>query len=155
MNSKSKKISSAVFEVNLSAKKTAKSASLAKKKPMPSPKLSFAYCVGEVASIQNGAEHWQQFIFTIGGQNVSRMATNNCERYDIANDSWSELPPLKEACYSASCIHTVNNQLFAVGGFDKQNALMKTVQYLDLEDEANDWKVIAPKLKLPMCNVGL
>lgn len=32
---------------------------------------------------------------------------------------------------------------------------MKTVQYLDLEDEANDWKVIAPKLKLPMCNVGL
>lgn len=76
---------------------------------MPSPKLSFAYCVGEVASIQNGAEHWQQFIFTIGGQNVSRMATNNCERYDIANDSWSELPPLKESCYSASCIHTVNN----------------------------------------------
>ena len=155
MNSKTKKISNAVFEVRLTKSSSGKSSNLIKKKAMLTPKLSFAYCIGENASMVNGVETWKQYIFTIGGQNVSRIATDSCERYDIANDVWTQLPVLKEACYSASCIQTDGNQLFVVGGFNAQNNLIKTIQYLDLEDEANDWVIIAPKLKQPMCNVGL
>ena len=104
---------------------------------MPTPKISFGCCIDEL----------NEFIYVVGGLEAKDVISKECTAYNIAEDTWDQLPSLSQPLYSASCIVFNSNSLYTIGGVNSSHKETKIFQRLNL-DEPKDWEVL--QLKLPM-----
>jgi hypothetical protein len=56
------------------------------------------------------------FVYAFGGFSNENAITNLCERYDLCNNSWIKLPPMKYP--KAYCTpYAIGDHIYLVGGF--------------------------------------
>ena len=79
---------------------------------MPTAKISFGCCVDDM----------NERIYTVGGLKGKGNCIEECTAYDIEGNKWTTLPPLNEACYSASCIVFNSDSLYAIGGINSSGS---------------------------------
>ncbi|MEK7396290.1 MAG: kelch repeat-containing protein [Candidatus Poribacteria bacterium] len=95
-----------------------------KKKPMPTPRVSFGFCV------INGK------VYVIGGMNQNFSATNGVWEYDPNQETWTQktnMPTIRDA-FTANVI---NGKIYCIGGFNWAFGILPLSTY-DIYDPTND-----------------
>jgi len=81
-----------------------------------------------------------QYIFVVGGYASDSvdgpMQLDSVERYDTINEQWTLVQPLNCRRSALSCV-TLDNRLFALGGYDGKN-FSSVVEYYD--PEKDEWR---------------
>jgi hypothetical protein len=95
----------------------------------------------------HSAVYHAQLLYVVGG--YFKLAYNSqplgqCERYVCAENRWEALPPLPEACYTASLV-VLEGSLYALGGY--AGRLLDLIQRLRLEELT--WEIMELRLALP------
>jgi len=77
----------------------------------------------------------QNEIYVAGGY-IMGAVSKKCEAYNVATNTWRELPPLnEEKCASSLCV-LGGRYLYCIGGFSKSDSsgayLLSTIEMLDL-----------------------
>ena len=82
------------------------------------------------------------FIYAIGGTSYGPPCTD-CEKYDVANDKWAQLPNLQQGKSGGAAIVFNNKYIYAIGG-DIQERVTGVVLHERMEkDLLGKWEVIA------------
>ena len=78
----------------------------------------------------------QGFIYAIGG--YSTKAEKSVEKYDIANNRWTDVRSMNvERYFNAACV--LQGKIFVVGGYSSVNKIEKTIECYD--PELNQWMI--------------
>ena len=96
-------------------------------------------------------------IYVAGGYTNNSMMTRRCEAYNVATNTWRELPLLSEEKCSASLCVLGGRYLYCVGGFSKPDCgayLLSTIEMLDLYSSNPKWVTLAVKLPQQICDMG-
>jgi hypothetical protein len=94
-----------------------------------------------------GAVHYAGYVYVIGGKNVYCMLSS-CERHNLADDTWEDLPPLTIACIGAT-VNVLESTccLYALGGCIDHRASQSIASIQELSLETMTWSVLS--LSLP------
>ena len=100
------------------------------KKPMPLKKYDFALC------------HNKGHIYVLCGKIVCKTVVNNCEKYNIKTDSWSEIAPSIKKRYAASCSICQDSQkIYLFGGrSESANLMINEIEEYDIGSDS--WKIV-------------
>ncbi len=87
--------------------------------------------ITKVASIQNarsafGIVNIKQYIYVVSGQ----QGLPGCERYDIINDTWEQLPPIPYDLTAVTAFKFKERYIIAVGGMNYAMYLMENDLYM-------------------------
>lgn len=93
-----------------------------------------------------GVCNMNHHLYAIGGCVQNNQSTRSCERYDIINDRWEELPKLRLKRYAVTVIPVERRYLYGFGGMDAQIdqdvRMEETVIILDTLQIAQGWQRI-------------
>lgn len=73
-----------------------------------------------------------QFIYCVGGSAGGGELLKSCERYDVINDNWEDMPELPIHLIALTAISVKNRFIYVVGGFSYFSSYSKDHQYLKL-----------------------
>eukprot|EP01016_Furgasonia_blochmanni_P020449 TRINITY_DN2280_c0_g2_i2.p1 TRINITY_DN2280_c0_g2~~TRINITY_DN2280_c0_g2_i2.p1 ORF type:complete len:568 (+),score=98.28 TRINITY_DN2280_c0_g2_i2:111-1814(+) len=96
---------------------------------MPHKKFDFTLC------------YLDGYIYVICGKDSSSEVVENCERYNVAENTWSTITPVKKKRYAASAVGFTNKKIYLFGGRSDYNNMM----VLDIEEYStltNTWEII-------------
>lgn len=96
-------------------------------------------------------------IYVAGGY-TQGVTTKKCEVYNVATNTWKELPQLnEEKCSSSLCI-LGGRYLYCIGGFSRADAsganLLNSIEMLDLVAPGAKWTMLSMKLPQSVCDMG-
>lgn len=98
-------------------------------------------------------------IFVVGGYNCkTNKWLSSCERYDIADDKWTQISELNESRSSNSVCVFAKQHLYTFGGFNLINGVetyLHTIEKYSIEKDI--WKIVDVKTcnkMLPLHSVG-
>jgi len=96
-----------------------------------------------------------RFVYCLGGKKFYSLGKegvlNSCERYDIRDDKWEQLPPMEEGLFNTSaCI--LDKNLYVFGG-NSGTALSANIQVLDKIKLF--WSKIEVQLPIAVENLGV
>ena len=88
-------------------------------------------------------------IYVAGGY-TNALTSRKCEAYNVATNTWRELPSLnEEKCASSLCV-LGGRYLYCIGGFSKADAsgalLLNTIEMLDLNSPSAKWVKLSIQL---------
>ena len=108
-----------------------KKKTLIPKEKMLCPKYEHALCALKL------------FIYSVGGADLSR-AFDDCEKYNIKNNSWSQLPALKYSrCYNAAFIFNYS-VIYTFGGWSQNESNAILLEKLSIKN-AIEWENVNVK----------
>eukprot|EP01017_Pseudomicrothorax_dubius_P040136 TRINITY_DN6241_c0_g1_i1.p1 TRINITY_DN6241_c0_g1~~TRINITY_DN6241_c0_g1_i1.p1 ORF type:complete len:443 (-),score=91.71 TRINITY_DN6241_c0_g1_i1:124-1452(-) len=115
-----------MFDLNLGDRRLHQKASMLHKK------FDFTLC------------YLQEHIYVICGKDSSSEVIDSCERYNVVDNTWSQIAPVKRKRYAASAVGTGNSRIFLFGGRTDVNNMMVN----DIEEYSvatNTWEIITIK----------
>src|SRR5581483_7248104 len=85
-----------------------------------------------VACTSDGA-----FGYCMGGlDGVNSVPTNQLNKYDPVNNTWTALAPIPTAFYGGAAVYAPNtNRIYVFGGVDSNNTVLATVQIYDVASD--------------------
>ncbi len=85
-----------------------------------------------VACTSDGA-----FGYCMGGlDGVNSVPTNQFNKYDPVNNTWTALAPIPTAFYAGAAVYAPNtNRIYVFGGVDSNNTVLATVQIYDVASD--------------------
>lgn len=99
-------------------------------------------------------DNYGEKIFAIGGTVGQQQPTNQGECYDVASNTWMQLPSLNEAKFSHSLCIFNDTQLFSFGGFDLSHKLSSKIERIHLDAMEPRWEIINVQLPRPVSSAG-
>lgn len=97
-------------------------------------------------------------IYVAGGYEYGHL-TRKCEKYDIAANKWTELPPLNEEKCSSSLGVLDGRYLYCLGGLSKNQTgaayLLSSIEVMDLQSSCPKWTMLTTKMPSSACDIGL
>jgi hypothetical protein len=92
-----------------------------------------------VESLQKSVNSRSTDIVVIAGANPKTdMCLSSVERFNLLNQTWTKLPPLKIARQSSSAV-MFKNQMFLCGGFSNSYGRLDSVKVLDINCNLPEW----------------
>ena len=89
-----------------------------------------------------------EFLYYLGGRTGPSMSV---QILNIANISWSNGPNMIQGRYQFSCVTTLNNKLYSIGGLD--GGFVSTVEYISTTNiHNNSWSYTPNNLSLALCH---
>lgn len=100
-----------------------------------------------------GAVYYAGYVYVIGGKNMQSMLSS-CERHNLADDTWEDLPPLSIACIGATAnVLESTCCLYALGGCIDSSASKSIASIQELNLKTLTWSVLSLSLPLPRFEV--
>eukprot|EP01017_Pseudomicrothorax_dubius_P017846 TRINITY_DN19987_c0_g1_i1.p1 TRINITY_DN19987_c0_g1~~TRINITY_DN19987_c0_g1_i1.p1 ORF type:complete len:478 (+),score=56.86 TRINITY_DN19987_c0_g1_i1:25-1434(+) len=91
------------------------------------------------------------FVYVIGGRTYGddfNSVLTDCERFDLANGKWQQLPPMNLPRVSAA-VFVIKDKIFMAGGFvGAQHGRTETIEVLNLVEWR--WKLLGLRLPEPL-----
>ena len=79
------------------------------------------------------------FVYVIGGKNVSGTVSNRVDRYNPLTDTWEDAEPLQEGRFNATSV-VWNNTIVVIGGRGADNQTLRSVEQFN--PETNTWSLL-------------
>eukprot|EP00347_Sterkiella_histriomuscorum_P002043 403369692 len=64
----------------------------------------------------HGLCYMNQFLYVVGGVQDDNQTLDVCERYDIINKEWNEIPKLEVPCFSMTLLSVRGRYIYTIGG---------------------------------------
>ncbi|CAB4043895.1 E3 ubiquitin- ligase NRDP1 [Paramuricea clavata] len=92
-----------------------------------------------VESLQKSANFKNTEIAVIAGWNLNtKKCLSSVERFNLLNQTWTQLPCLKIARSDSAAV-MFKNQMFVCGGVNDSGALLDSIEVLDLNGNPPEW----------------
>jgi len=102
------------------------------KAPMIHKKFDFTLCY------LNG------YIFVMCGKDSSSEVVDTCEKYNVADNQWTMIAPVKKKRYAASAVGFTNNKIYLFGGrSDFNNTMVNDIEEFNVD--TNEWNILNVK----------
>ena len=81
------------------------------------------------------------YIYVICGKDSSSEILESCEKYNIIENVWQGISPVKKRRYAASAVGFTNNKIYLFGGRSNfNNSMISEIEEYNVEN--NFWKII-------------
>ncbi|CAB4017445.1 E3 ubiquitin- ligase NRDP1 isoform X1 [Paramuricea clavata] len=92
-----------------------------------------------VESLQKSVNSKSTDIVVIAGRNPkTKQILSSVERFNLFNQTWTQLPGLKIARWLSAAV-IFKNQIIACGGFDESDGHLDSIEVLDLNGNRPEW----------------
>ena len=93
--------------------------------------MGAAYCAGKIV--------------LAGGNTTGNVLIDSVFIYDIAGDSWTRGPSIAVALNGCALVPWRDSLVFRIAGINAANAMVNTVEYLDIKGGGSAWMACTPK----------